>query len=161
MAGLTPKQETFAQEYLVDLNATQAAIRAGYSAKTAAQVGHENLRKPEIAARVAALQAKRVERVEVTQDYVLRRLLDNVERAMQAEPVTDREGNETGEYTYQGAVANGALKLLGEHLGMFKKVVEHHDKTLEQALQELPPAGPDAEAAAAATGFAVPDDEGE
>ncbi len=47
-AKLSPKQERFVQEYLVDLNATQAAIRAGYSKKTAASIGEENLRKPGI-----------------------------------------------------------------------------------------------------------------
>jgi phage terminase small subunit len=123
--ALTPKQETFAQEYLVDLNATQAAIRAGYSARTAGSQGERLLKHVEISARVAELQAARAQRVEVTQDYVLRRILDNVERAMQAEPVLDREGNPTGEYVYQGSVANGALKMLGEHLGMFRQKVEH------------------------------------
>lgn len=49
---LTAKQERFCQEYLVDLNATQAAIRAGYSVKTAYSVGWENLRKPEISERI-------------------------------------------------------------------------------------------------------------
>ena len=48
MANLTPKQKRFCQEYLIDLNATQAAVRAGYSEKTAYSVGNENLRKPEI-----------------------------------------------------------------------------------------------------------------
>ena len=48
MANLTPKQQRFVEEYLIDLNATQAAIRAGYSEKTAYSVGHENLKKPEI-----------------------------------------------------------------------------------------------------------------
>ena len=46
---MTPKQKLFAQEYLVDLNATQAAIRAGYSKKTARKIGQENLTKPDIA----------------------------------------------------------------------------------------------------------------
>ena len=48
MTDLTPKQERFIEEYLIDLNATQAAIRAGYSEKTAGSIGHENLTKPEI-----------------------------------------------------------------------------------------------------------------
>ncbi len=46
--ALTPKQQRFVEEYLTDLNATQAAIRAGYSAKTAEVIGYENLRKPHI-----------------------------------------------------------------------------------------------------------------
>ncbi len=51
--GLSPKQARFVDEYLVDLNATKAAERAGYSAKTAYSIGQENLRKPEIQAKIA------------------------------------------------------------------------------------------------------------
>lgn len=64
--ALTRKQERFVAEYLVDLNATQAAIRSGYSVKTAANQGHENLRKPEIASAVAAGQSKALERAELS-----------------------------------------------------------------------------------------------
>ena len=70
--GLTPKQQRFVAEYLVDLNATQAAIRAGYSAKTAVKIGSENLRKPDVAAAIASKQAKRADRVEISADRVLR-----------------------------------------------------------------------------------------
>lgn len=71
---LTAKQQRFVQEYLVDLNATQAAIRAGYSAKTARSIAQENLTKPDIASAIAAAQQKRALRVEVTQDRVLQEL---------------------------------------------------------------------------------------
>lgn len=74
MAGLTPKQEAFCNEYLVDLNATQAAIRAGYSAKTAKSVGSENLSKPDVQSYLAERQADRAKRTEIDADYVLRRL---------------------------------------------------------------------------------------
>ncbi|ABF63533.1 PBSX phage terminase small subunit [Ruegeria sp. TM1040] len=69
--ALTAKQERFVAEYLIDLNATQAAIRAGYSAKTAYSVGHENLKKPEIAKAIQEANSKRSERTEITQDRVL------------------------------------------------------------------------------------------
>lgn len=72
--ALTAKQRRFVEEYLVDLNATQAAIRAGYSEKTARQMGDENLSKPDIAKAVQEAQAKRSERTEITQDMVLREL---------------------------------------------------------------------------------------
>src|SRR5271166_5586839 len=65
---LTPKQARFVQEYLIDLNAAQAAIRAGYSAKTARVIGHENLTKPDIAAAIEKAKAKRAERTELTSD---------------------------------------------------------------------------------------------
>lgn len=71
---LTAKQERFVAEYLIDLNASAAARRAGYSAKRADAIGHENLRKPDIASAVAAAKAKRMERTEITQDAVLLQL---------------------------------------------------------------------------------------
>lgn len=69
--SLTQKQSRFVDEYLIDLNATQAAIRAGYSTNRADAMGYENLRKPEIAAAVQAAMKARAQRTEVTQDRVL------------------------------------------------------------------------------------------
>ncbi|TEA78650.1 terminase small subunit [Allopusillimonas ginsengisoli] len=74
MAKLTAKQQRFVEEYLVDLNATQAAVRAGYSKRTARQIGEENLSKPDIAQAVQEAQIKRSERTEITQDMVLMEL---------------------------------------------------------------------------------------
>ncbi|WP_414455464.1 terminase small subunit [Enterobacter quasiroggenkampii] len=76
MAKLTDKQELFAREYLKDLNATQAAIRAGYSEKTAKEVGYENLTKPHVLELVAELKAQRVEQIGIDAAYVLRRLTE-------------------------------------------------------------------------------------
>lgn len=72
--ALTPKQERFVAEYLIDLNATQAAIRAGYSEKTAYSSGHDNLKKPEVAAAIQAAMKAREQRTEITQDRVLQEL---------------------------------------------------------------------------------------
>ena len=66
MSNFTPKQARFVEEYLVDLNATQAAIRAGYSKKTARQVASENLTKPDIQEAIAAAQDDRSERTGIT-----------------------------------------------------------------------------------------------
>jgi phage terminase small subunit len=74
MAELTAKQKRFIAEYLIDLNATQAAIRAGYSAKTAKVIGQENLTKPDIQAELQKAMAKREKRTEITQDRVLKEL---------------------------------------------------------------------------------------
>lgn len=74
--SLTDKQQRFVEEYLVDLNATQAAIRAGYSEDTARSIGSENLTKPDIADAIAAAMAERSERVQITADEVLRELVD-------------------------------------------------------------------------------------
>jgi len=71
---LTNKQRMFVQEYLCDLNATQAAIRAGYSEKTAGAVGAENLTKPEIATAIQEAMDKRSKRTDLTADMVLTEL---------------------------------------------------------------------------------------
>ncbi|MCM3294113.1 terminase small subunit [Paenibacillus sp. MER 180] len=69
--ALTPKQETFVAEYLIDLNATQAAIRAGYSARTARKIGQENLTKPDIQKAIQEAMDARSKRTEITADRVL------------------------------------------------------------------------------------------
>ena len=74
MARLTKKNEVFCKEYLIDLNATQAAIRAGYSVDSAGSIGSELLKKPEIRARVGKEMADRSKRVGINADRVLREL---------------------------------------------------------------------------------------
>ena len=70
-SGLTPKQARFVQEYLMDVNATQAAIRAGYSAKTARSVGAENLTKPDIQAALATERQRLAATLQITPERVL------------------------------------------------------------------------------------------
>jgi phage terminase small subunit len=72
--ALTPKQARFVAEYLVDLNATQAAIRAGYSQDTAGSIGSEHLTKPEIAEAVAAGKAKQLKSSDISAARVLEEL---------------------------------------------------------------------------------------
>ncbi len=126
---LTPKQAAFAAEYLVDLNATQAAIRAGYSANSAARIGADLLQKTQVQAAIQSAQAERSKRVDLTADWVVSRLREVAERCMQSVPVTDRKGQqiviatEDGPalaYTFDSGGANRSLELLGKHLGMFK-----------------------------------------
>jgi phage terminase small subunit len=105
MAGtLTPKQSEFVTQYLVDLNGKQAAIRAGYSAKTAEVQASKLLSLPKVAAEVARRQAERAKSVQVSQDYVLQRLIIEAER----------EGEGASH-----AARVSAASLLGKHLGMF------------------------------------------
>ena len=73
---LTEKQKKFISEYLIDLNATQAAIRAGYSEKTAKEGGYENLTKPHIQEAIQKAQFERNERLKIDADYVLRRHIE-------------------------------------------------------------------------------------
>lgn len=79
---LTAKQVRFVQEYLIDLNATQAAIRAGYSQKTAKQAGTENLSKPAIKEAVADAQYKRAKETSIDAAWVLKRLSAEAEADM-------------------------------------------------------------------------------
>lgn len=74
MAKLTAKQQRFCDEYLIDLNATQAAIRAGYSPKTAEQLAYQLLQKTSVQNQISELQKKREKRTEITQDSVLHEL---------------------------------------------------------------------------------------
>jgi len=104
--------------YLVDFNATQAAIRAGYSQRTSNALGCQLLTKLKIQGEIRRLVDERAKRVEVDADWVVRRLVQNLQRAMQFVPVLDSEGNPIGEYRWSGSVANKALELLGKHLGM-------------------------------------------
>lgn len=125
MAKLTDKQELFAREYLKDLNATQAAIRAGYSEKAARNQSHRMMTNDDITQRIAELNTERVNRVEIDADYVLRQAVKLHERCMQeVEPITDRRGEEItdeGGKTIFGFDAKGAaaaLKLVGEHISV-------------------------------------------
>lgn len=122
MSKLTDKQEKFCQEYLIDLNATQAAIRAGYSKKTANEQGAQNLAKLSVQARLKELQSARQERTEITQDYVLKTIVDTIERCKQAEPVMikeDGEWVESGEYKFDSQAVLKGAELLGKHLAMW------------------------------------------
>ena len=125
MPKLTDKQKEFVRQYLVDLNATQAAIRAGYSERTASRIGPQLLGKTCVREAIEKAQAKRAQRVEVTQDYVLSNLVEIVERTMQRAPVLDRKGEQVTDdegravWTFDAKNANRALELLGKHLGIF------------------------------------------
>lgn len=124
MQKLSAKQEQFCREYLVDLNATQAAIRAGYSPKTAYSMGQRLLKNVEIQAAIQGAMDERSKRTEVSADYVLTNLFEIVERCMQRAPVmhkgeqvVDEEGNSV--WCFDGKNAIRALELLGKHKGMW------------------------------------------
>jgi phage terminase small subunit len=104
---LTSKQECFVAEYLVDLNATQAAIRAGYSEKTANEQSSRLLANVKVAAEVAKAQAERSARTNVSQDYVLESIVSAMERCKQDD-------------TFNAAGVFKGAELLGKHLGLFQ-----------------------------------------
>ena len=114
---LTDKQRMFVKEYMKDLNATQSAIRAGYSEDTAKQIGYENLTKPYIQEAIQKEMEERTKKAEISAEYVLGSLKQIADRCMQAEEVMkyDYEEKElvgTGEYKFDSSGANKSLELL-------------------------------------------------
>lgn len=129
MAKLTPKQEAFCQEYLIDLNATQAAKRAGYSDKTAKDIGCENLAKPNIAEKIAELMKARTETTRIDAAWVLKAAKQVFDRCMQSEAVNDDNGDK-GVYKFEHSGANKALEIIGKHVDVkaFEKEADkQHD----------------------------------
>lgn len=121
---LTARQERFCREYIIDYNATKAAVRAGYSEKTAYSIGSENLKKPEILARVRELQKDQTERLCISADFVLQNLVEVYRRCMKQEEVMiwdaeQRKKVPSGEYVFDSKGALNALEMLGKHLAMF------------------------------------------
>jgi phage terminase small subunit len=118
------KHEHFAHLVTKGESPARAYVLCGYSEHGALQSGNRLLRKADVAARAeelkAAVSERQVEKMAVDRAWVMAKLTENVQRAMQVELVQDREGNPTGQYIYQGGVANRALELLGKELGMFQ-----------------------------------------
>jgi phage terminase small subunit len=143
------RQQLFIAEYLVTLNATKAAIAAGYSKKTARQQGQRLLTNVDIREAIDKAMDSRIERAEVTADYVLSTIMDTVERCRSLKTVTDRKGRTVEINTPEGkravlcqfdpfAVIKGC-ELLGKHLKLFTDRIEHsrvirgmHDLTDEE-----------------------------
>ena len=122
--ALTARQARFVEEYLLDGNGTQAAIRAGYSVRSAKQHGSRVLLTPQVQMALAERRAVVSARCELDAAWVLDRLREVTERCLQAVPVRDRLGQETGEWRFDAGGATRALALLGKHLGMFSERVD-------------------------------------
>ena len=126
---LTDKQMRFIDEYLIDLNATAAARRAGYSERTADRIGPELLGKTCVLNAIKERMNAREQRTILSQDYVINNLLEIVERCMQRSPVTDMKGKPVQDqegrdvWAFDAKNAVRALELLGKHQGMFSERV--------------------------------------
>ena len=129
---LNDKQKLFCQEYMKDLNATQAAIRAGYSEKTARNIACENLTKPYIQEYIQELQEGIKKRNQITVDEIMQDLIEVKNRCLQNVPVMyfdkidkewKHEGKEDGEpvYKFDSNGATKALDLLGKIIGAYEK----------------------------------------
>ena len=145
--ALTPKQTAFVEEYLKDLNATQAAIRAGYSEKTAHSIGQENLTKPEIAAAIENAKAERSKRTKIDADWLLTRLAEEADAdigdiidesgalkpikqwpkifrqglvaGIDVSQIKTEDGGSMGEVVkIKLADRNAKLKMIGDHIGV-------------------------------------------
>lgn len=149
MAKLNKKQQRFVEEYLIDLNATQAAIRAGYSVNSAKEIGCENLTKPNIQEAIAKAMAERSKRTGVNQDRVVLELAKlafvNANDLIDPEDASIRPGaseddlaciqsvkvktmdGDKGTSTEREIRLNDkmkALELLGKHLGMWNDKID-------------------------------------
>ena len=157
---LTPKQKLFCKYYLISLNATDAAIKAGYSKKTANRIGTENLSKPVIREYLESQMKKREEKLDITADKVINEIaklafanttdiLEITDHGVvikdltkldtscisSAEEVFDKEGMRLGvKIKLHDKTKN--LELLGRHLGLFKDKIEHSfDEKIENWLR--------------------------
>lgn len=165
MAKLTEKQQRFVDEYLIDLNATQAAIRAGYSVKTANEQGAQNLVKLSIQQKISERMAERSRRVGINQDRIVMELAKiafvNIADVIDPENVTIKKGATTDdtaaiqsvkvkviptkdgegvEREIKMADKIRALELLGKHIGMFKDKVDvsiEKSEKLDDILSQL------------------------
>lgn len=152
---LSDKQKKFCEEYIIDFNQTQSAIKAGYSAKTAYSIGNENLKKPDIQAYIKELLSKREERTQITADMVVKEWakiaffdirkifhkeggllnphdLDDetatVISSIKARDIKVGDDIETiKEYRLNDKMK--ALDMLAKHLGMFEKEKEDNNDT--------------------------------
>jgi len=150
---LSPRQAAFVQEYIIDLNGTQAAIRAGYSPTSAGETGCELLKYPNVAAALEKAKAQRASRVAVTQDSVLHEMSllanasvdhyfvdehgdlkakpeapDGAIRAVASIKKTtriDKDDNITYTVEFKLWDKPGSLKLMGRHINLFPDRVEH------------------------------------
>jgi phage terminase small subunit len=111
---VTSKEMRFINEYLKDSNGTQAAIRAGYSKRSAGQIAGRLMKKDKIRAYLDEKQGKVEAKCEITAEYILNSLKNIAEKCQQATPVLDHEGEPTGEYEFDSAGANRSLELLGK-----------------------------------------------
>jgi len=145
---LTPKQATFCQEYIVDLNAKRAALRAGYSKKSADMIGYQLLHKTQVATRIEELRAKQQVRTGISADRALKEaarlaffdirklcdesgnpipvqdLDDDTAAAIQGLELATEKGGEEGLTTvrkYRVSDKNAALDRVFKHLGLFER----------------------------------------
>lgn len=161
---ITPKQKKFCDEYIIDLNSTQAAVRAGYSEKTAMEQGYQLLQKTSVKEYIAQCMVDRAERVQIKQDDVLRELItiamtnitdfvtikandegqkivDILETAKmdpsKVAAISEIRQTKEGFISIKMCDKLKALELLGRHLGMFTEKIEHSGSITVKKLEDF------------------------
>ena len=133
---LTEKQKLFCREYILDLNASQAAERAGYSARCSKEQGYRLLTYAHVQEELSDLIKSREARLEITSDFVLQTIVETIQRCSQGEQIINRQGVpvlgtdlQTGDerplYKYDSTSVLRGAELLGRHLRLFSDRVEH------------------------------------
>lgn len=128
--ALTAKQAAFVREYLIDLNATQAAIRAGYSQRRAGEIGYQLLQKTTIQAAIKEAMDRREKRSNINQDFVLSELYK----------IATQGADDGPESSLKYSNKLKALELLGKHMAMFVDKAEVNASvsvTMESYLEDL------------------------
>jgi len=123
---LNHKQRLFCQEYVKDLNASAAYVRAGYATNRPDVTSARLLGDVRIKAYINELVEQRSKRTAIDSDYVLYGIQSVVERCRQGEPVLDQFGNPTGEWRFEPQACLTGYKMLGQHLKLF---TEKHEVT--------------------------------
>lgn len=121
---LSERHQAFVDEYAISRNATEAYQKVyDCSYDVANAQGPLLKKKPGVAAAIVEAMEASAKRCEIDQDWVLTNLKEGVERCMQHSPVLDKQGKETGEYTFQAGPMFKGIELAGKNLGMFKDTV--------------------------------------
>lgn len=121
---MNARQKRFVREYLIDLNATRAAISAGYSEKTAYSSGQRLLKHVEVGAEIAQKSQKLTQKLDISVEYVLGTIKQTIDRCSQGVEVVDKEGNPTGIWKEDSFAVLKGCELLGKYLKLFTDKVE-------------------------------------
>ena len=137
MMALTDKQKRFVDEYMIDMNAAAAYLRAGYDCNEATARANASrlLTNANIVAEIDKRQQKLQEDAGISAKWVLDNLKYVAERCMAPEPMVDKEGNIV-EWRFDSSGANKALESIGRHLGMFNDKLKV-DATVTKKLEEF------------------------
>lgn len=156
-ASMNERQKLFVKHYLIEPNATKAAIAAGYSERTARKIGSRLLTNVDVKAELEQKSTKRAQKLDISAEYVLETVHETVERCRQVRPVLDKQGNPVFIETPSGEVAAAFVfnsrdvlkgcELLGKHLRIFGEekapttqiiiLTEHEKREAEQSLEKI------------------------